>query len=75
MTRSVKIYGHEVPLEPVIGNGGIATDVVILTRVVYPGQNADALLINPSVNTTGIVQEGMFKVASSIMAAGWGHVQ
>lgn len=70
----VKIYGHQVPLDVPIGDDGIVTDVVVLSRVVYPATNADALLINATNNTTAIVQEGMFSAAKQVTAGRWGMV-
>ena len=65
MTETVTIYGHEIELyDP---EGGIVTDVIIISRAVYPGtdkeKTKDGFGIMTSDNTTGAVVTGMLTQA------------
>lgn len=61
MTKKITIYGHEIDLyDP---EDGIVTDVIIISRAVYPGtdkeRTKDGFGIMTSEDTTGAVVTGM----------------
>lgn len=63
------INGCEIEIDAP-DDGGLVTDVVVLTRVVRhsdDGRLADSILINSTTQTTGIIQAGMLAVADGIV--------
>ena len=63
----VKIYGHEIELEPA---DGPVTDIVILSRqVAYEpdGAMSDAVLISTTKTSTYMIQRGMIEAARDVL--------
>ena len=60
-TTRTQIYGLDLDLYNPEG-GGFVSDVVVIARSVYPGEdgkNHDSLLLSSTDVTTGLIQEAM----------------
>lgn len=65
MFNTVKIHGHDLLLvDPT--EEGIVTDVMIITRIVFPSVQDDDITISFTEHTTSTIQTGMLARAQHL---------